>query len=185
MQEYMRRYQSLRSDVCTTDHPDIRRMEVDMNYFDEKSWEPLDAKLVVAAEKEKVSRLKKMQVHTYVNRQETEMDDEGKFVKMKWIRVNKGCKINQKDPILIDDSRSDFWRANRRAICRNVCSVQGHVVDPRYRPPHLACLAFIQQLVNSSSSPSHHGSEDCRHHCTVPFSTPSSICSCASCLPRS
>ena len=30
-----------------------------MNYFDEKSWELLDAKLVVAAEKEEVSRFKK------------------------------------------------------------------------------------------------------------------------------
>ena len=37
-----------------------------------------------------------MQVYTYVNRQEAEMDDEGKFVKVKWVRVNKGCKMNPK-----------------------------------------------------------------------------------------
>ena len=67
-----------------------------MNYFDEKSWELLDAKLVVAAEKEEMSRFKKMQVYTYVKRQEAEMDDEGKFVKVKWVRVNKGCKMNLK-----------------------------------------------------------------------------------------
>ena len=56
--------QSLRSDMCTTEHPDIRRMEVDMNYFDQNSLEPSDAKLVVAAEKEEMSRFKMMQVHT-------------------------------------------------------------------------------------------------------------------------
>ena len=43
--------QSLRSDMCITEHPDMRRMEVDMNYYDENSWEPLDAKLVVACGK--------------------------------------------------------------------------------------------------------------------------------------
>ena len=60
--------------MCAIEHPEMR-MEVDMNYFDEKSWELLDAKLVVAAEED-------------VNRQEAEMDDEGKFVKVKWVRVN-------------------------------------------------------------------------------------------------
>ena len=64
MQEDMKWNQSLRSDMCTTKHPDIRRIDVDMNYSDEKSWEPLDAKLVVAAEKEEMSRFKKMQVYT-------------------------------------------------------------------------------------------------------------------------
>ena len=96
MQEDMKWNQSLRSDMCTTEHPDMRRMEVDMNYYDENSWEPLDEKLVVAAEKEEMSRFKKMQVYTYVNKQEAEMDDEGKFVKVKWVRVNKGCKMNPK-----------------------------------------------------------------------------------------
>ena len=28
--------------------------------------------------------------------QEAEMDDKGKFVKVKWVRVNKGCQINLK-----------------------------------------------------------------------------------------
>ena len=96
MQEDMKWNQSLRSDMCTTEHPDMRRMELDMNYYGENSWEPLDAKLVVAAEKEEMTRFKKMQVYTYVNRQEAEMDDEGKFVKVKWVRVNKGCKMNPK-----------------------------------------------------------------------------------------
>ena len=41
MQEDMKWNQSLRSDMCTTEHPDIRRMEVDMNYFDEKKVENL------------------------------------------------------------------------------------------------------------------------------------------------
>ena len=54
--------QNSRSVMCTTEHPGIGRMEVDMNYFDEDSWEPLDAKLVVAAEKEEMSRFEKMQV---------------------------------------------------------------------------------------------------------------------------
>ena len=51
---------------------------------------------MVAAEKEEMSRFKTMQVYTYVNRQEAEMYDEGKFVKVKWVRVNKGCKMNPK-----------------------------------------------------------------------------------------
>ena len=51
---------------------------------------------MVAAEKEEMSRFEKMQVYRYENRQETEMDDEGKFVKVKWVRVNKGCKTNPK-----------------------------------------------------------------------------------------
>ena len=57
MQDDMMWSQSLRSDMCTTEHPDMRK-EVDMNHFDENSWELLDAKLVVAAEKEEMSRFK-------------------------------------------------------------------------------------------------------------------------------
>ena len=44
MQEDMKWNKSLGSDMCTTEQPDLRRMEVDMNYFDENSWEPLDEK---------------------------------------------------------------------------------------------------------------------------------------------
>ena len=49
---------------------------------------------MVAAETEEMLRSEKMQVYTCVNRQEAEMDDEGKFAKVKWVRVNKGCKTN-------------------------------------------------------------------------------------------
>ena len=37
-----------------------------------------------------------MQVYTCVNRQEAVMDDEGKFLKVKWVLVNKGCEMNPK-----------------------------------------------------------------------------------------
>ena len=47
-----------------------------MKHIDERSWEPLDAKLAVVAKKEKMSRFKKMHVFSYshVNKQEAEMD---------------------------------------------------------------------------------------------------------------
>ena len=47
-----------------------------MKHIDEHSWEPVDAKLVVVAKKEKMSRFKKMQVlsNAHVNKQEAEID---------------------------------------------------------------------------------------------------------------
>ena len=52
--------------------------------------------MVVAAEKEEMSRFKMMHLYTYVNRQEAGIDDEGKFVKVKWVRAINGSISNPK-----------------------------------------------------------------------------------------
>ena len=57
MQEDMKWNKSVGSDMWT-EHPETRIMKVDMNDFDENSWELLRAELVVAAEKGDMSRVK-------------------------------------------------------------------------------------------------------------------------------
>ena len=84
------------SDMCENQDPDLVRMEVGMEYYDENTWEPLDTKLVAMGEKDEMERFKKMGVYTYASRAEAESDENGKFVKVKWVRINKGTKDKPK-----------------------------------------------------------------------------------------
>ena len=78
------------SDMCIPDDPIIKNTVDDMAYFDENTWEILDQQLVKEAEKAEIARFKKMGVYSYVSRSEALNDPDGSFVKVKWVRTNKG-----------------------------------------------------------------------------------------------
>ena len=78
------------SDMSEKDHPDIQQFVTDVEYFDENTWEPLDPGLVDVGEKDELDRFRKMGVYSYVDRDKALADEGGKFVKTKWVRVNKG-----------------------------------------------------------------------------------------------
>ena len=76
--------------MCIPDDPIIKNTVDDMAHFDENTWEILDQQLVKEAEKAEIARFKKMGVHSYVSRSEALKDPDGSFVKVKWVRTNKG-----------------------------------------------------------------------------------------------
>ena len=78
------------SDMCIPDDPIIKNTVDDVAYFDENTWEILDQQLVKEAEKAEIARFKKMGVYSYVSRSEALNDPDGSFVKVKWVRTNKG-----------------------------------------------------------------------------------------------
>ena len=78
------------SDMCIPEDPTVRNMMEDMAYFDENTWEILDQRLVEEAETAELARFKQMGVYTYVRRSEAVSDPDGTFVKVKWVRTNKG-----------------------------------------------------------------------------------------------
>ena len=90
MQEDMRWSEGLVSDMCMPDNADLQRSEIDLQYFDENTWEELDSAKVVAAERAELKRFEEMGVYERVPRAEALNDPEGKFVKVKWVRTNKG-----------------------------------------------------------------------------------------------
>ena len=78
------------SDMCIPDDPIIKNTVDGMAYFDENTWEILDQQLVKEAEKAEIARFKKMGVYSYLSRSEALNDPDGSFVKVKWVRTNKG-----------------------------------------------------------------------------------------------
>ena len=95
MQEDMRWSEGLVSDMCMPDDADLQRSEVDLQYFDENTWEVLDSAKVVAAERAELMRFAEMGVYERVPRAEALNDPDGKFVKVKWVRTNKGSAEDQ------------------------------------------------------------------------------------------
>jgi hypothetical protein len=67
-------------------------LNYDEIYYDETTWEPLPPEHVAAAEEEEMKRFRDRQVYTYVDRASAMTDREGKFVKTRWVRINKGSK---------------------------------------------------------------------------------------------
>ena len=84
------------SDMCDPDPEVPFEMDFTNAYCDENTGENLDSNLVKAGEQEEMERFKKMKVYTYVSRREAERDPRGVFVKVKWVRINKGTRIRQK-----------------------------------------------------------------------------------------
>ena len=78
------------SDMCMPEDPFMRQINTDFMYYDENTWEPLDTKMVIEAEKAELKRFQDMGVYEYISRAEAMNDPEGKFVKVKWVRINKG-----------------------------------------------------------------------------------------------
>ena len=56
--------------------------------------DPLDPALVGAGEKDEMDRFARMNVYQYVSRDQAIEDREGKFIKVKWVRINKGTSQN-------------------------------------------------------------------------------------------
>jgi hypothetical protein len=79
-------------DMTEPENQEIKQMTVDMQYFDENTWEPLDPKAVEQGEKEELARFRTMGVYEYVSLDKATNDPEGKFVKVKWVRINKGSR---------------------------------------------------------------------------------------------
>ena len=80
-------------DMCEKEDPELQRKVADYSYYDENSWEELDAKQVHKGEQEEYDRFCKMGVYEYVSREQAENDNMGKFVKVKWVRVKKGAGV--------------------------------------------------------------------------------------------
>ena len=82
------------SDMCEETSEDVQLSVTDMNFDDETTGELFNQRLVREAEDAELQRFKKMGVYDYVGRQTAHQDGEGIFVKVRWVRVNKGTKTN-------------------------------------------------------------------------------------------
>ena len=94
MQEDMRWDLMEVCDMCMPENEDLRRSVTDMKYFDENTWEELDPERVAEGERAELERFKKMGVYDYETRAVAMNDELGKFVKVKWVRTNKGTAMN-------------------------------------------------------------------------------------------
>ena len=79
---------ALLEDMC--EKTSYGHQNLDQVYFDENTWDALDPKLVRQAEAEEMTRFRKQGVYSYHERWEALQDKEGQFVKVKWVRINKG-----------------------------------------------------------------------------------------------
>lgn len=95
MQEDMKWDERAVSDMCMSKDIELRRSETDLQYYDENTWEELDPAKVVEGERAELRRFEEMGVYEYVSREAAVNDPEGKFVKVKWVRTNKGSMADQ------------------------------------------------------------------------------------------
>ena len=79
-------------DMCEAE--DFGTTNYDQQYYDEGTWDPLDPALVEVGEKDEMDRFARMNVYQYVSRDQAIEDREGKFIKVKWVRINKGTSQN-------------------------------------------------------------------------------------------
>jgi len=113
-------------------------LDYDRIYFDENSWEALDPGLVRQGEADEMDRFKKQGVYEYRSRAEAQADKEGNFVKVKWVRINKGTREKQ------------------RVRCRLVAQELGFGVkdDELYAgTPSLATMKMMVSFYASCSDP--------------------------------
>ena len=76
------------------DNEDLRRWVTDMKYSDENIWEELGPEKVAEGERAELERFQKMGVYDYETRAVAMNDELGKFVKVKWVRTNKGTAMD-------------------------------------------------------------------------------------------
>jgi len=81
-------------DMCEKEN--FGQRDYDQIYFDENCSEALDPELVRQGEAEEMDRFKKQGVYVYRSREQAANDKEGKFVKVKWVRINKGTSEQQR-----------------------------------------------------------------------------------------
>ena len=58
--------------------------------YDDVTGEELDPKLVRQGEQDEMKRFKQMKVYDYVLRGEAKKNSNGKFIGVRWVKVNKG-----------------------------------------------------------------------------------------------
>ena len=80
--------------MCMPDNEDLRRSVTDMKSFDENTWEELDPERVAEGERTELERFKKMGVYDFETRAVAMNVELGKFVKVKWVRTNKGTAMD-------------------------------------------------------------------------------------------
>ena len=80
--------------MCGETSEDVPRAVTNMNFYDETSGELFNQRLMRGAEDEELQSFKKMAVYDHMDRQTAHQDGEGIFVKVRWVRVNKGTKTN-------------------------------------------------------------------------------------------
>ena len=90
-QEDMKWELNLLDDMCQKG----MELRMDENY-DEQIWEQLDLVLVHKGEQDEMRRFREMGVYSYVDRETAYQDKDGVFVKVKWVRINKGTADNPK-----------------------------------------------------------------------------------------
>ena len=96
-------------DMCMPDNEDLRRSVTDMKYFDENTWEELDPERVAEGERAELERFKKMGVYDCETRAVAMNDELRKFVKVKWLRTNKGAARIQRRGVV-------WWHRSWRTV---------------------------------------------------------------------
>lgn len=78
--------------TCEMWADEIRRVVVELEYYDEQTWKRLVPELVQKGEREELDRFMKTGVYEYMTRRWAEEDPEGKKVKVKWVRPSEGAE---------------------------------------------------------------------------------------------
>ncbi len=129
--------------MCEEDPVMVQEMESSLGRYNESTGEILDENLVKIGEQEEMARFPKMGAYSHVCREDSLKDDERKFGKVKWARINEGTKDNPKDQVPLRCSGVGLRIQGGRVFCRysaNDCckvdlgkdgeqSTQGHDVD--------------------------------------------------------
>ena len=108
------------SDMCIPDNPMIKNTVDDIACFDENTWETWDLQLVREAEKAEIARFKKMCVYYYVSRSEALNDPDGSFVKVKWVRRNKGTAAQPNIRCPLVATRDRVRATDQRTLVRKI-----------------------------------------------------------------
>jgi hypothetical protein len=76
-------------DMCEPTEPSLQKHYNEHRFYDESTGEEFDPVLVAKACKDELERFQKTQVYRLVLKTEA---TQGKIVKIKWVRTNKGTK---------------------------------------------------------------------------------------------
>lgn len=69
----------------------ISQSQLQKDCVEENTWEHMDPEAVSGGERAGPGRFRNMGVYEYVDRRESRGDLEGSVVKVKWLRIHKGC----------------------------------------------------------------------------------------------
>ena len=126
---------SLTEDMCEKEQ--FGTIDYDQVYLDENSWGPLDPALVRQGEQEEMERFHKMGVYDYCSRQDALQYHEGKFIKVKWVRINKGTTSEPK------------------VRCRLVCQELGYGTRDDELYAGTPALSIVKMMISRFASSGH------------------------------